>query len=150
MRAQPSSLQPFTAAQRRRPSWSPRACVRALGERQVLQAQITAAQRRRPRSPGRTSDPLKSTVCCACHATQEAASQERQGVRPTHAVPSGAVAATRPTGAPGPCVRPLGERQVLRLPRKSHAAVTQRTPSLLRGGAPGRTSDPLKSTKRCA
>ena len=97
-------------------------------------------------TPGRTSDPLQSTKCCACHAKatgRAAETKERQGVHPT---PSAAPATQklpaerrRPRDARA-YIRPLAENQVPRLPRKTYQQ------SGGEQGTPGRTSDPLQST----
>ena len=158
------------------------------------------------RTPGRTSDPLQSTKCCACHAkangraaetkgrqgvhptpcraasaapaTQKAAETKgRQGVHPTPCrAPSAALATQKPPETKGrqgvhptpfrapsaapatqnlpakrrrprdarAYIRSLAEQQVLRLPRKSYQQ------SGGDQGTPGRTSDPLQSSKCCA
>ena len=131
-------------------------------------------------TPGSTSDPLQSTKCCACHAKptgKAAETKGRQGVHPTPCRAASAAPATqklpaerrRPRDAKS-YIRPLAEQQVLRLPRKK-----QRRPRDARAyirplaeqqvlrlprksyrqsggdqGTPGRTSDPLQSSKCCA
>ena len=112
--------------------------------------QIAPAEGRRPTDAGDArplgggaSDPLESTKCCACyenHTSRGAATHGRQGVHPTPwRVRSAARKSHRERGGdPGI----FGEREALPLPRKSHQQ---------RGGdprTPGRTSDPLESTKR--
>ena len=128
-------------------------------------------------TPGRTSNPLQSTKCRACHAKatgRAAETKGRQGVHPTPCrAPSAAPATQKPPETKGrqgvhrtPCrapsaapatqqppaerrrprdarayIRPLAEHQVPRLPRKSHRQ------SGGDQGTPGRTSDPLQSTK---
>ena len=72
-------------------------------------------------TPGRTFDPLQSTKCRASHAK---ATAERRRPRDARAY-----------------IRPLAEHQEPRLPRKSHRQ------SGGDQGMPGRTSDPLQSTK---
>ena len=127
-------------------------------------------------TPGRTSNPLQSTKCRACHAKatgRAAETKGRQGVHPTPCrAPSAAPATQKPPETKGrqgvhrtPCrapsaapatqqppaerrrprdarayIRPLAE-QVPRLPRKSHRQSGRDQ------GTPGRTSDPLQSTK---
>ena len=128
-------------------------------------------------TPGRTPDPLQSTKCRACHAKatgkrrrprdarayirplaehqvphlprkSQRQSGGRQGVHPTPCRAPIAAPATqkppaerrRPRDARA-YIQPLAEHQVPRLPRKSHRQ------SGGDQGTPGRTSDPLQSTK---
>ena len=136
--------------------------------------QKPAAERR---TPGRTSDPLQSTNCRACHAKatgRAAETKGRQGVHPTPCrAPSAAPATQKPPAEQRrprdarAYIRPLAEHQVPRLPRKSHRRprdarvyigplAEHQVPRLPRNshrqsggdqGTPGRTSDPLQSTK---
>ena len=102
-------------------------------------------------TPGRTSDPLESAKDRACHAnhTSKAAATKRpQVVHPTPWRAPRTAPATQITPAklrlpsgPRSYIRPLGERQGPRLPRKSHRQ------SCDYQAIPGRTSDPLESTK---
>ena len=105
-------------------------------------------------TPGRASDPLQSSKCCACHAKatgRAAETKGRQGVHPTPCRAPSAAPATqnlpakrrRPRDARA-YIRPLAEQQVLRPPRKSYRQ------SGGDQGTPSRTSDPLQSSKCCA
>ena len=98
---------------------------------------------------GRTSDPLQSSKCCACHAkatSRAAETKGRQGVHPTPCRAPSAAPATQnlPAKWRRAYIRPLAEQQVLRLPRKSYRQ------SGGDQGTPERTSDPLQSSKCCA
>ena len=97
-------------------------------------------------TPGRTSDPLQSTKCCACHAKATGRAAETKGRQGVHPTPSAAPATQklpaerrRPRDARA-YIRPLAENQVPRLPRKTYQQ------SGGEQGTPGRTSDPLHST----
>jgi len=97
-------------------------------------------------TPGRTSDPLQSTKCCACHAKATGRAAETKGRQGVHPTPSAAPATQklpaerrRPRDARA-YIRPLAENQVPRLPRKTYQQ------SGGEQGTPGRTSDPLQST----
>ena len=128
-------------------------------------------------TPGRTSDPLQSTKRRVWHqkATgREAETKGRQGVHPTPCrAPSAACGTEKPPAEwrrprdARAYIRPLAEHQVPRLPRKSHRRprdakayirplAEHQVPRLPRKshrqsggdqGTPGRTSDPLQSTK---
>ena len=103
-------------------------------------------------TPGRTSDPLESTKHRACYAnhTGDAATTKRpQGVHPTPWRTRSTAPATQITPAklrrpsdPRAYVRPLGEHQVARLPRKSHRQ------SCGDQATPRRTPDPSAASKR--
>ena len=95
--------------------------------------------------------PLQSTECRACHAKLTGKAAETKGRQGVHPIPCRAPSATpatqklpaeqrRPRDARA-YIRPLAEHQVLRLARKSYRQ------SGGDQGTPGRTSDPLQSTK---
>ena len=102
-------------------------------------------------TPGRTSDPLQSTKWRTCHAKatgRAAETKGRQGVHPTPCSAPSPTPATQkpPTERRRPrdvmaYTRPLAVHQVPRLSFKSHRQ------SGGDQGTPGRTSDPLQSTK---
>ena len=88
-------------------------------------------------TPQRASDPLQSTKCGAClpcKTNRQSSGDQGPGVHPEQGRPRDARA----------YIRPLEEHQVLHLPRKSHRQSSGDQ------GTPGRTSDPLQSTKCCA
>ena len=174
--AAPATQKP--PAERRRPR-DARAYIRPLAEHQLprLPRKSHRQSGGDQGTPGRTSNPLQSTKCRACHAKatgRAAETKGRQGVHPTPCrAPSAAPATQKPPETKGrqgvhrtPCrapsaapatqqppaerrrprdarayIRPLAEHQVPRLPRKSHRQ------SGGDQGTPGRTSDPLQSTK---
>ena len=178
--AAPATQKP--PAEQRRPR-DTRAYIRPLAEHQVprlprvAEHQVPRLPRKSHRqsggdqgTPGRTSDPLQSIKCRACHAK---ATGDRQGVHPTPCrAPSAAPATQKPPAErrrprdARAYIRPLAEHQVPRLPRKSHRRprdgayirplAEHQVPRLPRKshrqssgdqGTPGRTSDPLQSTK---
>ena len=99
-----------------------------------MQAQRPGAHTGRQGTPGRTSDPLESLKCRACHAKCKHRTGA-QGSPPGRASGPGKYRGSpRDPGDARAYIRPLGEPEVARLPRQA-----QRTP--------GRTSDPLESLK---
>ena len=108
-----------------------RAYIRAPGERRPSDARAT---------PGRTSDPLKNTKRCACHANRagRAATQRRQGdatgEHQALRLPCKLHRAQQRQGDTRAYIPPLGEHQALRLPGKSlrcHALAERRRVSEL-------------------
>ena len=130
-----------------------RAYIQPLAEHQVLRLPRKSHRQSSgdQGTPGRTSDPLQSTKCCACHAKATGRAAETKGRQGVHPTPCGAPSAAPATQKPPAeqrrprdaraYIRPLAEHQVLRLPRKSHRQSSGDQ------GTPGRTSDPLQSTK---
>ena len=128
-----------------------------LGEHQALRlhVKITPAERRRPTDARRQGiHPTRWRAPSAAPATQITPAERRRPMDarcPTPWRAPSAAPATQITPAERrrpmdgrAYIRPLGEHQALRLPRKSHQQS---------GGdprTPGRTSDPLQSTMRCA
>ena len=120
--------------------WRPRdarAYIRPLAEHQV--AHLPRKSQRQSggdqRTPGRTSDPLLSTKCRACHAKATSRATETKGRHGVHPTPCSAPSPTpviqkppaerrRPRDARA-YIRPLAEHQVPHLPRKSQAAETK-------------------------
>ena len=125
--AAPATQKP--PAEQRRPR-DARAYIGPLAEHQVLRLTTQKPPADAAETKGRQGvqrTPCRAPTCCACHAKASGRAPEtkgRQGVHPT--------------------LRPLAEHQVPRLPRKSHRQSSGDQ------GTPGRTSDPLQSTKCCA
>ena len=150
MSAAPAMQKP--PAEQRRPR-DARAYIRPLAEHQVprLPRKSHRQSSGDQKTPGRTSDPLQSTKCCACHAKATGRAAETKGRQSVHRTPCRAPSAAPATQKPPAEQRrprdaraysgPLAEHQVLRLPRKSQRQSTGDQ------GTPGRTSDPLRSTK---
>ena len=112
---------------------------------------LSRAEWRRPKDASAYIRPLAEHQVPACHAKptgKAAETKGRQGVHPTPCKAASAAPATqklpaerrRPRDARG-YIRPLAEQQVLRLPCKTYRQ------SGGDQGTPGRTSDPLQSTK---
>ena len=135
------------------PDMAARAYIRPLAEHQVprLPRKSHRQSSGDQGTPERTSDPLQSTKCCACHAKatgRGAETKGRQGVRPTPCgAPSAAPATQKP---PAEQRRPRDAKAYTSDPLQSTKCRACHAKASGDQGTPGRTSDPLQSTKCCA
>ena len=102
------------------------------------------AERRRPRDARRISDPLQSSKCCARHAKVTGRAAETKGRQVVHPTPCRAASAAPATQK---AAETKGRQGIHPTPCRVASAAPATQKSNGDQGTPGRTSDPLQSTK---